>query len=349
MFPSTTPTLAADVAEMAQAEGGVRRAARLLRPARLDRARGVDGAGAAGRRDAGRRAGGGRGRAGDSLRAGRPDRRHWRRVASRRSDRSCRAVGHGAFAGFKEMPRPAWDLLPLANYRLPMVSEAYIIVETSRGCPYSCDFCVAPIHQGHKFRERRAEGAGGRDRVGAPRARRPLLLSLGRHGHVEPEDVRRVLRGADRAEPRHPVVRQRARRQPDRSGLRPPTEAIGLLDARDGHRVVVARDPQGHGEAARGAEDPRGLRQPARCRHQVVRVLHLRLSGRHARIDGRDHRLRDRSGSRTSRTSIPAVPYPGTALYEKVQADGLLKNDDWSRMEYSVLRARRARARRARW
>ena len=63
-------------------------------------------------------------------------------------------MGHGAFAGFKQMPRPAWDLLPLANYRLPMVSEAYIIVETSRGCPYSCDFCVAPIHQGHKFRER---------------------------------------------------------------------------------------------------------------------------------------------------------------------------------------------------
>ena len=32
-----------------------------------------------------------------------------------------------------------------------------MIVETSRGCPYSCDFCVAPIHQGHKFRERSAK------------------------------------------------------------------------------------------------------------------------------------------------------------------------------------------------
>ena len=31
----------------------------------------------------------------------------------------------------------------------------------------------------------------------------------------------------------------------------------------------------------------------------------------------------------------PAVPYPGTALYEKVRAEGLLKNDDWSKMEYS--------------
>ena len=52
------------------------------------------------------------------------------------------------------MPQPAWDLLDLGGYALPLVDRPYVIVETSRGCPYSCDFCVAPIHQGHKFRER---------------------------------------------------------------------------------------------------------------------------------------------------------------------------------------------------
>jgi radical SAM superfamily enzyme YgiQ (UPF0313 family) len=31
----------------------------------------------------------------------------------------------------------------------------------------------------------------------------------------------------------------------------------------------------------------------------------------------------------------PAVPYPGTALYEKVRAEGTLKHEDWSKMEYS--------------
>jgi len=31
----------------------------------------------------------------------------------------------------------------------------------------------------------------------------------------------------------------------------------------------------------------------------------------------------------------PAVPYPGTELYEKVVREGLLANDDWSKMEYS--------------
>ena len=64
---------------------------------------------------------------------------------------------HGSYAGFPQMPFPAWDLLDLKAYSLPLVDKPYIIVETSRGCPYTCDFCVAPIHQGHKFRERSAK------------------------------------------------------------------------------------------------------------------------------------------------------------------------------------------------
>ena len=64
---------------------------------------------------------------------------------------------HGSYSRFLDMPYPAWDLVPLKNYALPLVDKSYVIVETSRGCPYSCDFCVAPIHQGHKFRERSAK------------------------------------------------------------------------------------------------------------------------------------------------------------------------------------------------
>ena len=64
---------------------------------------------------------------------------------------------HGNYSGFLNMPYPAWDLVPLKSYALPLVNKPYVIIETSRGCPYSCDFCVAPIHQGHKFRERSAK------------------------------------------------------------------------------------------------------------------------------------------------------------------------------------------------
>ena len=31
----------------------------------------------------------------------------------------------------------------------------------------------------------------------------------------------------------------------------------------------------------------------------------------------------------------PAVPYPGTEMYEKCRRDGLLTTDDWSKLEYS--------------
>jgi len=64
---------------------------------------------------------------------------------------------HGTFTGFLGAPYPAWDLLKLDRYSLPLVDKPYVLVETSRGCPYSCDFCVAPIHQSHKFRERGAK------------------------------------------------------------------------------------------------------------------------------------------------------------------------------------------------
>ncbi len=63
---------------------------------------------------------------------------------------------HGTFNGFLEAPVPAWDLLDVSQYTLPLEGRPYVIVETSRGCPCTCDFCVTPIHQRHKFRERSA-------------------------------------------------------------------------------------------------------------------------------------------------------------------------------------------------
>src|SRR5688572_17434740 len=64
----------------------------------------------------------------------------WRRGAGAAAE----IVPHtakGTFTGFLTMPFPAWDLVPLEHYTLPLEGKPYIIVETSRGCPYSCDFC----------------------------------------------------------------------------------------------------------------------------------------------------------------------------------------------------------------
>ncbi len=154
LFPSTTPTLDADAAHLAALKARYRVPIVCFGPhasttpaESMVRAPGVDGM-LVGEPEEGA----GQLAALPSFdRAGDVPTLTWRRGAEVFPHRS-----HGTYAGFREMPFPAWDLLDLSTYSLPLVDKPYVIVETSRGCPYTCDFCVAPIHQGHKFRERSA-------------------------------------------------------------------------------------------------------------------------------------------------------------------------------------------------
>ena len=56
-----------------------------------------------------------------------------------------------------ELPAPKWELFPLENYwRLKVghgpVSDRYLAVLSSRGCPYPCTFCVVPDITGRRWR-----------------------------------------------------------------------------------------------------------------------------------------------------------------------------------------------------
>lgn len=59
-------------------------------------------------------------------------------------------------------PVPAWDLVNLENYwslpysHGPKKTRRYLPVLTSRGCPYPCDFCIAPETNGRRWRGREA-------------------------------------------------------------------------------------------------------------------------------------------------------------------------------------------------
>jgi len=60
------------------------------------------------------------------------------------------------------LPFPSWELFPVKNYwklnyaHGPLKSGRYLPVITSRGCPYSCNFCVAPATNSSRWRKRSA-------------------------------------------------------------------------------------------------------------------------------------------------------------------------------------------------
>lgn len=240
----------------------------------------------------------------------------------------------GSFAEFATMPRPAWDLLDLRRYRLPMVNQPYLIVETSRGCPYACDFCVAPIHQGHKFRERSAvalvdEIAWARETFGV----RYFYL----WGDTVTLNQKTFSAFCDELIARKLDISWFGNARAD-----------NLTDPAFVHRLKRS----GCWMLAMGIESASTeIRKDMvkRLEEEKVRAAFANL--REARVKsfaffifGYPGDTQDSMAATTEfaidldpdfANFYPAVPYPGTALYDKVRQQGLLKYDDWSRMEYS--------------
>jgi anaerobic magnesium-protoporphyrin IX monomethyl ester cyclase len=243
-------------------------------------------------------------------------------------------TARGTFNGFLEMPYPAWDLLNLRNYRLPMVGSPYVIVETSRGCPYSCDFCVAPIHQGHKFRERPAKLLV--DEI--ERSHRELGVGFFYlWGDTVTLNAKTFGAFCDELIARNLNIRWFGNARAD-----------NLTDAAFVHRLQKS----GCWMLAMGIESS----SPEIRKDMVKRLEEQKIRTAFANL--RDAGIKSfgffifgypgdtmNSMSATVDYAIaldadfanfyPAVPYPGTELYEKCQREGLLASDDWSKMEYS--------------
>ena len=62
------------------------------------------------------------------------------------------AVPPDSHVDLNALPTPAWDLIKKENYILPIVRKPYVLMETGRGCPYRCIFCVVPYFHGKKPR-----------------------------------------------------------------------------------------------------------------------------------------------------------------------------------------------------
>ena len=53
-----------------------------------------------------------------------------------------------------ELAFPAWDLIDTNLYRMPFTRSRFLLVGTSRGCPYPCTFCADKAYYGTRLRLR---------------------------------------------------------------------------------------------------------------------------------------------------------------------------------------------------
>lgn len=58
------------------------------------------------------------------------------------------------FLSPEDIPSPAWHYLDMGTYRLPSSGRPFLIIAPTRGCPYPCNFCTAPLYYGKRIRKR---------------------------------------------------------------------------------------------------------------------------------------------------------------------------------------------------
>ena len=210
------------------------------------------------------------------------------------------------------------------GYALPLVNKPYVIVETSRGCPYSCDFCVAPIHQGHKFRERSAKALV--DEI--ERSYRELGVEFFYlWGDTVTLNVKSFTAFCDELIARKLPIQWFGNARAD-----------NLTDPAFVHRLkragcwMLALGIESESEEMRKDMVKRLERQKIQTAFSNMRDAGIKsfaffifgYPGETLADDGPDDRATRSSWIRTSPTSIRPCPIPGTALYEKCVREGLL-------------------------
>jgi radical SAM superfamily enzyme YgiQ (UPF0313 family) len=240
----------------------------------------------------------------------------------------------GRFTGFLEAPYPAWELLDLDRYRLPLVNERYVIIETSRGCPYSCDFCVAPIHQGHKFRERSARTLV--DEM--ERAYQQFGLKFFYlWGDTVTLNVKTFSAFCEELIARKLPVQWFGNARADNL-----VDPAFVKRLREAGCWMLALGIETESEETRKDMMKRLEGQKIRTALANMRAAGIRSFGFFILgYPGETAENLDRTIEYAINLDpdfanfYPAVPYPGTALYAKAKREGLLVSEDWSKMEYS--------------
>ncbi len=251
--------------------------------------------------------------------------------------RQGRVVPHraqGSFTGFQTAPYPAWDLLDLGVYSLPLVNQKYVLIETSRGCPYSCDFCVAPIHQTHKFREKSPKALVDEMERGY---REFGLTFFYLWANTVTLNVKNFSAFCDELIARKLPVQWFGNARADNLG-----DPAFVKRLREAGCWMLALGIETESEDVRKDMMKKLEGQKIRAALKNMRAAGIRSFGFFIfGYPGETPAALDRTIEYAVELDpdfanfYPAVPYPGTQLYEKAKRDGMLASEDWTRMEYS--------------
>ncbi len=240
----------------------------------------------------------------------------------------------GQIDNLDELPCPAWDLLPLQKYSLPLVRKSYVLVETSRGCSYVCDFCVVPYHHGNKFRHRSPQ-----------KLVDEIEFIKGRHG------LEYFYLWGDTVTLNSKIFQEFCQEL-----IRRDLQVRWFANARADNLVnldyVNIMKESGCWMLSMGIESYSDeIRKDMVKRLEMGKIKIAFKNLRQVGIKSFAFFIYGYPGDtvesmdKTTEFALeldpdfanfyPAVPYPETELYNKVVREGLLKEEDWSRMEYS--------------
>ena len=60
-------------------------------------------------------------------------------------------------ADLTQFPIPAFDLLKMENYGYEILGDQFVLLETTRGCPFPCTFCMRDMYGGKAYRYKTPE------------------------------------------------------------------------------------------------------------------------------------------------------------------------------------------------
>jgi len=242
-----------------------------------------------------------------------------------------------AVADLDELPLPAWHLLPMHKYALPIIPPGwgnFAIVVTSRGCPFQCNFC-SPMRAHAPYRA-----------MTAPRVLEMLDELYSAHStrvfwfsdlsfNVDKQRTEQILDGIIQRGWKVRIALDGTRtdlilRDQD---LLPKMKKAGVFLICLGVESPFEQDLEGY---QKGTTREKAEQAMALVRDHGIHTWGFFMLGNehHSRQDVLDILQYAKKLDPTIAIFTAVTPIPGTRFYDEMLAKGMIEEDDWAQYDF---------------